>query len=401
MARRPLSARTRRRNVAVTTMLISLILMYYCIWLLFAIAYRQKCLKIERRIKNKEIRRVRLWQLIGESDSGCVSELRMDRKTFHILCEMLRDVGGLKGTRNLSLEEIVAQFLYRLSHHLKNRTVGRHLIRSGETVSRHFNSCLLAVLKLHNFLLKPPEPVPKNSTDGRWKYFKNCLGALDGTHVKVTVPTRLKGRYRSRKVDIVTNVLGVCAPDMQFIYILPGWEGSAHDGRVLRDAISRPNGLRVPQGCYYLVDAGYTNANGFLAPYRGQRYHLGGWTAQHPPNSADEYFNMRHAKARNIIERCFGRLKGRWAILRSPSYFPIKTQCRIIMACKLLHNLILQKMSSDPMESEDSLGETSMEITEGEIGEPEFITGVTTSNEWSNFRDVLAQGMYNSYRASH
>ncbi|KAK3139684.1 hypothetical protein QOZ80_5AG0387870 [Eleusine coracana subsp. coracana] len=45
----------------------------------------------------------------------------------------------------------------------------------------------------------------------------------------------------------MTNVLGVCAPDMQFIYVLPGWEGSAHDGRVLRDAVSRPNGLRVPQ----------------------------------------------------------------------------------------------------------------------------------------------------------
>jgi hypothetical protein len=65
------------------------------------------------------------------------------------------------------------------------------------------------------------------------------------------VTTHLKGRYRSRKADIVTNVLGVCAPDMQFIYMLPGWEGSAHDGHVLHDAISRPNGLRVPQGEFY------------------------------------------------------------------------------------------------------------------------------------------------------
>lgn len=99
-------------------------------------------------------------------------------------------------------------------------------------MSRHFNSCLLAVLKLHH-LLKKPEPIPEDCTDYRWKHFKNCLGALDGTHVKVTVPTKLKGRYRSRKGDIVTNVLGVCAPDMQFVYVLPGWEGSAHDGRVL------------------------------------------------------------------------------------------------------------------------------------------------------------------------
>lgn len=44
------------------------------------------------------------------------------------------------------------------------------------------------------------------------------------------------------------NVLGVCSPEMEFIYVLPGWEGSAHDGRILRDAISRPNGLKVPKG---------------------------------------------------------------------------------------------------------------------------------------------------------
>ncbi|CAL5324843.1 unnamed protein product [Camellia sinensis] len=56
---------------------------------------------------------------------------------------------------------------------------------------------------------------------------------------------------------------------MQFIYVLPGWEGSASDSRVLRDAVNRPNGLKVPTGHYYLIDAGYTNGEGFLAPYRG------------------------------------------------------------------------------------------------------------------------------------
>ncbi len=34
-------------------------------------------------------------------------------------------------------------------------------------------------------------------------------------------------------------MLGVCTPEMQFVYVLPGWEGSVADGRVLRDAISR------------------------------------------------------------------------------------------------------------------------------------------------------------------
>lgn len=30
----------------------------------------------------------------------------------------------------------------------------------------------------------------------------------------------------------------------------------------------------VNVGTYYLCDAGYTNGEGFLTPYRGQRYHL-------------------------------------------------------------------------------------------------------------------------------
>jgi hypothetical protein len=96
---------------------------------------------------------------------------------------------------------------------------------------------------------------------------------------------------------------------------------------------------------------------------------------------------MCHARARNIIERAFGRLKGRWVILRSPSYFPIKTQCRIIMACALLHNLILQKMSRYPMESEEH-SVVDSEMPEGEVGEPEFIMGISTTNVWSTFRDT-------------
>ncbi|XP_074592484.1 uncharacterized protein LOC141848355 [Curcuma longa] len=221
--------------------------------------------------------------------------------------------------------------------------------KSRETVNRHFNLCLRAVLQLHNILLKKPEPVHDDCEEDRWKPFKGCLGALDGTFIQVTPPKEEKQRYRTRKDGIATNVLGVCCPKMQFIYVLPGWEGSAHDGRVLRDAISRPSGLKVPQGCYYLVDAGYCNSNGFLAPYRGHRYHLNEWEGRHP-ETAEEFFNMKHSRARNVIERCFGLLKGRWKILASPSFFPMQTQVRIIIACCLLHNLIRKFMSHDPLE---------------------------------------------------
>ncbi|KAF5939611.1 hypothetical protein HYC85_023870 [Camellia sinensis] len=119
-------------------------------------------------------------------------------------------------------------------------------MRSGQTVSKHFNNVLKAMLRLYGLLLKKPEPITANCTDDRWSCFQNCLGALDGTYVKVRAPAIDKPRYRTRKGEIATNVLGVCSQDIQLIYVLPGWEGSASDSRVLRDAVSRPNGLKVP-----------------------------------------------------------------------------------------------------------------------------------------------------------
>ncbi|XP_020098382.1 uncharacterized protein LOC109717116 [Ananas comosus] len=195
---------------------------------------------------------------------------------------MVRDIGFLSGSRNMSLEEIVAMFLYTLAHHQKNRTIANYFDRSGETVSRQFNLCLMAILKLHGKLLKSPEPISNDCTDENWKDFKNCLGALDGTFIKLKVPAKDKARHRTRKSDLATDVLG----------------------------------------------------------------------------------------------------------------------CRIIMACALLHNLIRRYMHRDPIEEDYEVEEEEETYEEEDIENGvEFITTVETSDEWTNFRNTLAQEMFNSWRA--
>ncbi|KAF7801641.1 protein ALP1-like [Senna tora] len=179
-----------------------------------------------------------------------------------------------------------------------------------------------------------------------------CLGALDETHIRIRVPREDQPRYRNRKGEITTNVLGVCTRDELFVYVMAGWEGSAADSRVLQSAILKLNGLKVPEGQYYLVDAGFTNGPGFLAPYRGQRYHLSEWREGRNPTNPKECFNMRHSSARNVIERCFGMLKKRWAILRNPSFYPVRMHNRIILCCCLLHNLIREHSVLDPLENQ-------------------------------------------------
>ena len=60
-----------------------------------------------------------------------------------------------------------------------------------------------------------------------------------------------KGReassYDNHHGQISQNILAACNFDLKFIYVLSGWDGSAHDSKLLSDALSRRNGLKVPQ----------------------------------------------------------------------------------------------------------------------------------------------------------
>ncbi|KAL8485136.1 hypothetical protein ACS0TY_027431 [Phlomoides rotata] len=120
----------------------------------------------------------KLHFLVGHHDETCKDHIRMNTDCFNRLCYLLRNLGGLRDTRNVSISEQVAIFLTVLSHHTKNRVVKHSFNRSGYTISKHFNLVLNTLLKLYIVLLVTPEPVPEDSTDYRWKYFKmlnTCL----------------------------------------------------------------------------------------------------------------------------------------------------------------------------------------------------------------------------------
>ncbi|KAH0709752.1 hypothetical protein KY284_011179 [Solanum tuberosum] len=311
--------------------------------------------------------------------SVSIDKLRMDRNAFHNLVILTKDIGGLIDGKYMSSSEKQAMFLNILAHHEKNRSIKVDYIRFGWSVSQAFNECLRAILKLTPLLLVNPKPVLEDEIEDRWKWFKGCLGALDGTYVHIRVPYEYKPRYKTRKGDIATNVLGVCDRNLNFTYVLPGWEGSVVNGCVLRDVIVRRNGLNIPEGNYYLCNGGYTNGKGFLSPYKGHRYWLRDWYRY--------FFNMKHARARNVIERAFGLLKGHWGILRSSSWYSVKVHNRIISACCLIHNFIRREMDVDPLD---------IDIEEQVENQPEHIDVVELSEEWTTWRDELSQSMWNA-----
>ena len=77
---------------------------------------------------------------------------------------------------------------------------------------------------------------------------QDCIGAIDGTHVRASVPPEIQRRFRGRKDGTTQNVLAAISFNLKFTYVLVGWEGSAHDSCVLNDAFARPGGFSIPDG---------------------------------------------------------------------------------------------------------------------------------------------------------
>lgn len=63
-------------------------------------------------------------------------------------------------------------------------------------------------------------------------------------------------------------------------------------------------------------------------------------TAIDRPSDYKELFNLRHAQARNVIERVFGVVKRRFRIMGIGPEYNLDTQTLLISAVCVLHNFI-------------------------------------------------------------
>ncbi|KAK5839856.1 hypothetical protein PVK06_008700 [Gossypium arboreum] len=206
-----------------------------------------------------------------------------------------------------------------------NSNAAERFQRSGETVSRIFTDMLHIFARMGIDTIKPIEgqfeEVPNHIRhDTRyWPHFKDCIGAIDGTHIKACISPSCQIPYIGRKGEPTQNIMAVCDFNMCFIFAFPGWEGTAHDSRILLQAL-RKQQLKFPHpppGKYYLVDSGYPQMAGFLGPYRGERYHLPDFhRGNHRATGKKEIFNHAHSSLCSVIERTFGVWKKKMANIK-------------------------------------------------------------------------------------
>ncbi|XP_049301680.1 putative nuclease HARBI1 [Anopheles funestus] len=160
--------------------------------------------------------------------------------------------------------------------------------------------------------------------------------AADGTHIRMVAPNENAVLYFNRKGFYSLNALLICDHRNLIRYVNAKYSGSNHDAFIFEES---PANLffeeRWREGdrqCKILGDSAYPSKPWLLRPF-----------ANSQPNSVEAEYNFKHAKARVIIEKTIGMLKGRFRCIngeRQLHYTP--TKCvRIVNVCCALHNLCI------------------------------------------------------------
>jgi hypothetical protein len=319
---------------------------------------------------------------------------RMDKRTFTLMLYFLIDHGELVGSENICAGQRLMIYISILKGS-SNRTTSEMWQHSGSTISEIVNEVAMCFDRVQHLLfIRPTNERPQEITNNPKfaGFFDDCIGALDGCHCSAATNDPLFRNYKHNMFS--QNVLGLVNFDLTFSHVLAGWEGCAHDGAVLADALAK--GLTTFPGKYYLGDAGYGLSRYCLTPYRGVRYHLKEWEAAgRRPENARELFNLRHASLRNIIERAFGILKKRFPILVRMTSYPMETQVRLVKSCFMIHNFIrLNQGYEDDYDQwvQDEDGEDDDDDGDNDDG-----AGGVNGNMYA-FRNNIAQQMWVQYQ---
>jgi hypothetical protein len=337
----------------------------------------------------------------------CWETLGCSVSTFLALTRWIAPRINRRLERKVSVEEKVALFLYICRHASGHRNCENYFARSADTVSHAFNEILSALVSLHPDVVQQPKmetPIPcKIASNPKFAAFRDCVGAIDGTHFHARVPAKSHGTivnqkpWLNRKGYLSQNVAAACDFDLKFSFVHAGFEGSAHDALVLKDALMKQRFRPVP-GRYYLADAGYYHCDFLMKPYNATRYHLREWNepGAAKPETKEELFNLRHSQLRSHIERIFGILKRKFKILTVAPQYSLPQQRDLVIALTAVFNFVAERDRQNDIE-------IYTPITLSQNDTPSIPLPIIESNEaarkrMDQKRDQIAEEMFIEYK---
>ncbi|KAL3680857.1 hypothetical protein R1sor_023813 [Riccia sorocarpa] len=297
------------------------------------------------------------WFLKPRSKRWWRRLFRVSKPTFDYICQLVKpDVEsetpasfqGIEG-RVITVEKQVAIALRRLASGDSLTTLGELFGVGESTVSKVIWKFVNSMEKRARHHMNWPEGAEMERVKCGFEVdhgLPNCCGVIDVTHILMELPgTESSVDWFDREQNYSMLMQVVVDMDMRIRDIFTGWPGSITDSRLLRNSgfyAMCENGERLHgqprmvQGIqvreYIIGDSGYPLLPWLINPYT---------TTGLSPSR--DYFNVKHASTKSVVEDALGRLKGAWKILHKVLWRPdIRKLPSIILVCCLLHNIMIE-----------------------------------------------------------
>ena len=157
----------------------------------------------------------------------------------------------------------------------------------------------------------------------KYAHFPNCIGAIDGKHIRIIQPADTGSLYYNYKSFFSTVLLAVCDANYSYICVDVGAYGKSSDAAVFHNSILYKklleNKLDIPgpkpisiaeTTCFPHVivgDEAFGIMENVMRPYSGKYLPY-----------KKKIFNYRLSRARRYIECTFGIMANKWRISHRP-----------------------------------------------------------------------------------
>lgn len=292
-----------------------------------------------------------------DEDEGFKYFFRVSKKTFDYICSLVREdlvsrppsgLINIEG-RLLSVDKQVAIALRRLASGESQVSVGAAFGVGQSTVSQVTWRFIEALEERAKHHLKWPDSHRMEEIKSNFEALfglPNCCGAIDATHIIMTLPAvQTSDDWCDPANNYSMFLQGVFDHEMRFLDLVTGWPGGMTMARLLKcsgffklcEAGERLNGnlKTISEGVevreFIIGGVGYPLFPWLLTPYESNGLSV-----------SMSAFNAAHKAARSFAVKAFSQLKGSWRILNKVMWRPDKRKLpSIILVCCLLHNIII------------------------------------------------------------
>ncbi|XP_018361253.1 PREDICTED: uncharacterized protein LOC108759992 [Trachymyrmex cornetzi] len=180
----------------------------------------------------------------------------------------------------------------------------------------------------------------------KWQ-FPNCLGAIDGKHIRIKAPPMSGSKFFNYKKFFSIVLMAACYAEYKFTWVDIGQYGSVSDGGVWNNTdfaqdleagevnLPPPSslpGTDVPFPYVFVADEAFPLRNYLMRPFPKKNERM---------SDEERIFNYRLSRARRTIENAFAILTIKWEILLSCLSCSPEHAEQIVKAIICLHNFLI------------------------------------------------------------